>query len=144
MTQTPPDFSKPYSTEAERADDREALLLYWSAIESLAKLAEQPASQWSSQQASLFPSSVPGGPSERPQHRLQRWLNVYSDEIKSIGDVRNRLVHGGIVTDPELRAAVYVARYVISTAVDVPPSQAEPAWVRKVLAQGLARAVSAL
>ena len=42
-----PDLGRPYSTEVERADAREALLLYWSAIELLTKLAEQPANEWS-------------------------------------------------------------------------------------------------
>lgn len=135
MTLTPPDLGKPYSTEAERADAREALLLYWYAIEALTKLADQPTSEWSPQQTSLFPSSVPGGPPEPAQHRLQRWLNLYTDEINIIRDVRNRLVHRGIVTDSELRGAVYLARHVMSTAMGVPPSQAEPAWARTVLAQ---------
>lgn len=134
MSLTPPDLAKPYSTEAERAEAREALLLYWYVIEALTKLADQPVPQWTPQQTSLFPSSVPSGPPEPPQHRLQRWLNLYSDEINIIGEVRNRLVHTGIVTDSELRGAVYLARRVLSTAMGVPPSQAEPAWARTVLA----------
>jgi hypothetical protein len=135
LTQTPPDLSQLFTTEAERSEAREALLLYWHAIELLLRLADQPASQWSDQQRSLFPHSVPGGPSEPPQDRLQRWLTVYGDEIKTIRDVRNRVVHRGIVTDPELRGAVYIARHVISSAMGVSPSQAEPAWASNYLDQ---------
>jgi hypothetical protein len=135
LSLTPPDLGRPYGTEADRVDAREALLLYWNVIESLVVLADLPGSQWSPQQASLFPSSVPGGPPEPPQHRLQRWLNLYSDEISVIREVRNRLVHRGIVADSELRGAAYLARHVISTALGVPPSQAEPGWARARLAQ---------
>lgn len=128
MSLTPPDLGKPYSTEAERAADREAILLYWDAIKVLTKLANQPASEWTPQQASLFPST------EIPQQRLQRWLNAYRDEIDICHDVRSRLVHGGTVTDPELRGAAYLARRVISTVMGVPSSQAEPEWAFSKLA----------
>lgn len=133
MSLQPPDLSRPYSTEAERAAARDALVLYWFAIELLTKLAEQPADQWSSKQADVFPRSVPNGPPEPPQQRLQRWVNLYGDEIHLIRDVRNRTVHGGLVADSELRGAVYLARSVIATAMGVLPSQAESA-ARTVLA----------
>ena len=135
MTLTPPDLSQPYGTEAERAAAREALLLYWYAIESLTRLADQPPAQWSPQQMGLFSGSVQEGPPEPPQQRLRRWRNLYEDEINIIRDVRNRLVHGGLVTDPELRGASYIARHVISTVMGVLPSQVEPVWARTVLAQ---------
>ena len=133
MSLQPPDLSEPYSTEADRAGAREALVLYWFAIELLTKLAQQPADQWSNKQANVFPSSVPGGPPEPPQQRLARWANLYSDEIRITGDIRNRLVHGGLVADSELRGAIYLARNVIATAMGVLPSQAESA-ARTVLA----------
>lgn len=127
MSLQPPDLSEPYSTEAERAHAREALVLYWFAIELLMKLAQQPPDQWSSNQASMFPRSVPGGPPEHPQRRLERWANLYDDEIRIIGNIRNRLVHGGLVADSELRGAIYLASRVIATVMGVPPSQAESA-----------------
>jgi hypothetical protein len=129
----PPDLSQPYSSEAERAGAREALLLYCYAIEVLTKLVELPASEWSPQQTSAFPSSVPNGPPEPPQHRLQRWVNLYGDEIRIIREVRNRLVHGGVVADSELRSATYLARSIVATVMGVLPSEAESA-ARKVLA----------
>jgi hypothetical protein len=132
----PPDLGEPYSSEAERAADREALIVYWYAIASLTDLAEKPASQWTPQEASLFPSSVPGGPPEHPEQRLRRWLTLYTDEINVIRDVRNRLVHssaGRMVTDPELRGATWLARQILSTAMGVLPSEVEPSWVRTFL-----------
>ena len=129
----PPDLSQPYGSEAERADAREALLLYCYAIEILTKLVELPASKWSPEQTGAFPSSVPDGPPEPPQHRLQRWFALYGDEIRLSREVRNRLVHRGIVTDPELRSAAYLARNIVATVMGVPPSEAESA-ARRVLA----------
>jgi len=132
LSLTPPDLTRPYGTEAERAADREAALMYWDAIKVLTKLADQPASEWTPQQKSLFP------PREPTQKRLQRWLNLYRDEINICQDVRNRLVHGGTVTDPELRSADYLARHVISTVLGVPPSQADPEWAFSTLAPAAA------
>ena len=129
----PPDLSQPYRTESERISDREALLLYWYAIEQLTRLAELPADRWSPKQESLFPRSVPGGPPEPPQRRLQRWLTVYGDEVRTIKDIRNRLAHLVPVADSELRGALYLARHVVASAVGALPSEADSA-ARKVLA----------
>jgi hypothetical protein len=129
----PPDLSKPYVTEEDRARDREALLVYKSLIEVLTRLADRPANSWSEDQIRLFPGSVPGGPSEHPLSRLQRWMTVYGDEINIIRDVRNRTVHSGIVTDPELRGTAWLARQIISTLFDMQPSQVSPIWVQQVI-----------
>jgi hypothetical protein len=129
----PSDIGEPYSTEAERAHARDVLVLYWFAISLLVKLAQQPADEWSSNQVSLFPVSVPGRPPEPPQSRLTRWANLYSDEIRAIRDIRSKLVHGGLVADAELRGANFLARNVIATATGMTPSQAEAA-ARKVIA----------
>jgi hypothetical protein len=130
----PPDLSQPYSSEREREREREALLvLYWYAIEVLTRLARQPADQWSPQEVGLFPTSVPGGPPEPPQRRLARWLNIYNEEIATISDIRDKLVHLQPAADSEIRAAVYLARHVIASALGVSPSGADSAS-RKVLA----------
>jgi hypothetical protein len=134
----PPDLGRPYSTEADRAAAREALLLYWEAIKLLTKLAYQPASAWTPQQASLFPRAVRSGRPETPQQRLQRWSELYSEAIDLVHDVRSRLVHVGIVTDPELRGAVYLARSAISTVMGVERYQAEPEWAFSKLAPAAA------
>lgn len=134
----PPDLGKPYSSEAERAADREALIAYWYGIQALTDLAGKPASQWTPTETNLFPRSVPGGHPEHPQQRLQRWVDLYSDEIKIIRDIRNRLVHGPrtpIMTDPELRGAAWLARQILSTALGKLPSEVEPRWVQAFLTQ---------
>lgn len=133
MSNQPPDLSQPYGTESERIADRDALVFYWFAIERLIRLAEQPTGEWSSDQLGLFPRSVPGGPPEPPQQRLRRWLTVYGDEIRTVRDLRNRLIHFGPVADSEIRGALYLARNMVASAVGTLPSEAESA-ARRVLA----------
>jgi hypothetical protein len=133
LSHQPPDLSQPYGAESERLADRDALLFYWYAIERLIRLAEQPPGEWSSDQLSLFPRSVPGGPPEPPQQRLQRWLTLYGDEVRTIRDLRNRLLHLGPVADSEIRGALYLARNIVASAVGAMPSDAESA-ARRVLA----------
>jgi hypothetical protein len=134
----PPDLGKPYSSEAERAFDREALIVYWLAIETLTNLAEQPPSSWTPKQVSQFPRSVPGGPQEHPEQRLKRWLLLFGDEISAIQGVRSRLVHTGAVSDPELRGAAWLARQVLSTAMGGQPSMVTPMWARTLIANAAA------
>jgi hypothetical protein len=130
-----PDLGKPYTSDGERVSDRERLILFWYAIEALTRLAELPAPQWSSDQIGLFPTSVPGGPSEHPQRRLQRWLLLYKEEINAIRDIRNRLVHTRDVTDAELRGAAWLANQVLATATGRLPSEIDQRLVRDVVAR---------
>ena len=127
----PPDISVPYFTEEDRANAREAVILYSSLIEVLTRLADQTASTWSADQVVLFPAGL----RENPTHRLTRWVTAFSDEIKIIRDVRNRMVHVGVVTDPELKGAEFLARQIISTLFDMQPSQVNPTWARRTLAR---------
>jgi len=127
----PPDLSRPYTTEADRANAREALLLYSWLIEVLVRLADQAAKPWSAEQEVLFPASL----RENPARRLSRWITTFGDEIEVIGDVRNRMVHAGTVTDPELRGAEWLARQIISTLFDMQPSEINPIWARQTLAR---------
>lgn len=135
MSQMPPDLSKSYTTEKERADDREAILLYTSLIEVLVRLANRSPGSWSEEQKQLFPDYMPDIPPERTFQRLQRWIRVYNDEIKAIGDVRNRIVHSGTVTDPELRGAAYLARQTIASLFDMEFNKVNPIWSRQVIAK---------
>lgn len=139
MTQTPPDLGKPYTSEAERAADVEALLAFWNLIETLAELAEKPETLWTQPERELFSRTGSIGYRELPQERLQRWVNVYSDEINIIREIRNRLVHesrlrGAAVTDPEIRGAAWLARQILATVMGALPSEVNPRWVRSFLA----------
>lgn len=129
-----PDLSEPYSSDAERDSDREALILCWYGIDALVTLAGRPVPQWSAEQESLFPRSVPGGRPEHPRHRLRRWLTVYQREIEVVRDVRSRLIRGGLVADAELRGTAYLARQVLSVALGVPPGQVDAAQVHALSA----------
>jgi hypothetical protein len=127
----PPDISVPYFSEEDRANAREAVILYSQLIEVLTRLANQAVSTWSADQEGLFSASL----RENPTRRLTRWVTTFSDEIKIIRDVRNRIVHVGVVTDPELKGAEFLARQIISTLFDVQPSQVNPTWARRILAR---------
>lgn len=131
MSQMPPDISVPYVTEADRVNAREAVLLYSSLIEVLTRLADRAAGSWSAGQEVLFPAGL----RENPTRRLSRWITTFSDEIKIIHEVRNRIVHTGVVADPELRGAEWLARQIISTLFDMQPSQINPIWARQALAR---------
>lgn len=138
LTQMPPDLGKPYSSEVERAVDIEALLAFWNLIETLRDLAGKPASEWMPPEMNLFSRAGSAVSGEHPQQRLQRWVNLYSDEINIIGEVRNRLVHGprnARVTDPEIRGAAWLAKQILSTVMGVLPSEMDPRWVKAFLAQ---------
>ena len=87
----------------------------------------------------LFSRTGSIGYREPPQQRLRRWVDVYSDEINIIKEIRNRLVHesdlrGAAVTDPEIRGAAWLARQIIATVMGVLPSEVNPRWVKAFLA----------
>lgn len=139
LTETPPDLGKPYTSRAERAADIEALLAFWNLIETLTELAGKPDALWTQLERELFSRTGSIGYREPPQQRLRRWVDVYSDEINIIREIRNRLVHesdlrGAAVTDPEIRGAAWLARQIIATVMGVLPSEVNPRWVKAFLA----------
>jgi hypothetical protein len=122
-----PDLSKPY-TARERAFVRVTLLRYWQLIEQLTKLVDLQPGNWPTELKRLFPPSVPDGPPEHPQQRLERWLAVYADEINILRAVRNHLAHGADVSDVDLRGADLIARVILSSLFGVRPSQVTDDW----------------
>ena len=131
---TMPELWKPYSSEAERGCDAEVLILCGYGIDALVTLAGRPIPQWSREQDSLFPRSVPGGPPEHPQDRLSRWAAVYEREIGLVHEARGRLVRGALVADAELRGAAYLAAQILAVALGVPPGQVDAAQVHALAA----------
>jgi hypothetical protein len=128
MNQPRPDLTKPYATRTERAYDTVVFIRYWQLIEQLMKLVDMQPDAWSAEVRSLFPRSVPGGPPEHPQQRLERWLAVYADEVKILRSIRNQLVHAQDVSDADLRGAVFLSRVVLSTLFGVLPSAVNEDW----------------
>lgn len=128
MNQPFPDIRKPYPTARERTNATQDIIRYWQLIEQLMKLVDIPADDWPAKLKSLFPASVPGGPPEHPQQRLERWLAVYADEIKILRTVRNQLVHVADVSDTDLRGADYVARVILAALFDVLPTHVDQDW----------------
>ena len=127
MSLPDPDLSKPY-TVRERAYATVVILRYWQLIEQLMKLVDLQPGNWPAELKRLFPASVPDGPPEHPQQRLERWLAVYADEIKILRTVRNHLVHTADVSDVDLRGTDLIARVILSTLFGMQPSQVTDDW----------------
>jgi hypothetical protein len=138
MTQMPPDLSRPYDSDRDRMADRASLTAYWYALEPLVTLASVPSGQWPNQARNLIASFSAGSLATDPADRLRRWSSLYAEEIALIRDARNRVVHGEIITDPELLGATWLARQVLATLAGIPPGQVDDAWVRSVAAQATA------
>jgi hypothetical protein len=60
-----------------------------------------------------------------PAVRLTRWSSLYAEEIALIRDTRKRVVHGEIITDPELLGATWLARQVLATLAGILPGQVD-------------------
>jgi hypothetical protein len=131
----PPDLSKPYDTEQDRATDRENLITYWVALKPLIDLADMPAGEWPERARDLLASFASHSRNKDPAARLRRWASLYAEELGLIEDVRDRIGRAGIVTDPELLGATWLARQVLATLADIDPSEIDPAWVRTVAGQ---------
>lgn len=129
----PPNLSEPYGSDAERFADRAAIVIYNFGVEYLLSLAEVPADAWTSTQMGKFPDSVAHGSPEHPQQRLRRWASLYREEVDLIRKIRDVVVHGLEVPDADLRGAVWLARQIISTAIDRRPSDVDSEFVRKLV-----------
>lgn len=138
MTQMPPDLSRPYDSDRDRMADRASLTAYWYAIEPLLTLASAPSGEWPEQARNLVASFSAGSRTTDPADRLRRWSSLYAEEIALIRDARKRVVHGEIITDPELLGATWLARQVLATLAGIPPGQVDEDWVRSVAAQAAA------
>jgi hypothetical protein len=135
VTQTPPDLSRPYDSDRDRMADRANLAAYWYALEPLVILASVPSDDWPERARSLIASFSAANRTADPADRLRRWSSLYGEEIALIRDARNRVVHGEIITDPELLGATWLARQVLATLAGIPPGQIDQDWVRSVAAQ---------
>jgi hypothetical protein len=133
MTQTP-DLSRPYGSDAERGEDRDKLVSYWQVLEPLLGLASLSAGEWSESQEYLAAKVLPQGSKERSGQRVMRWASLYREELDLIRNVRNKVVRGDIVTDPELLGATWLARQVIATVAGIEPTQVDQTWIRSVTA----------
>jgi hypothetical protein len=128
MNQRGPDLTKPYRTDRERLNATVVIIRYWQLIEQLMKLVDMQPDRWSTDLKGIFPVSVPGGPPEHPQQRLERWLGVYSSEIKILRTVRNQIVHAEDVNDIDLRGTDFLARVILASLFNVMPSTVDESW----------------
>jgi hypothetical protein len=137
MSQPVPSYLRtPYSSPRERAYAIAVVLRYWQLIEQLMKLVDIQPNDWPSEIQNLFPRSVPGGPPEHPQRRLERWLGVYADDIKILRAIRNQLVHAATdvnISDVDLRGADYLSRVMLATLFELLPSEISDDWASTII-----------
>lgn len=128
MNQPGPDLTVPYPTARDRAYAIVVVLGYWRLIEQLTKLVDMPPGSWPTRLSDLFPKFKYDGISEHPQQRLERWFGVYADEIKILRTVRNQLAHAVNIDDMDLRGADFLARVILASLFNVPPSRVDESW----------------
>jgi hypothetical protein len=94
------------------------------------RLADFPPDQWTTGRVKLLPGSATSSIREHPSQRLDRWLSLYSEEIQVVRAARNRIVHAGILDDPQLRGTEQIARVILATLFDKSPSEIDKNWLR--------------
>jgi hypothetical protein len=119
MPPTPPDLSRPYRSDADRAKDQDRLIVCWEALDALMTLSEVEPGHWTDSQEELvstFPPAKEGVvvPPAAQADRLRRCTRLFADELSLIERTRDRLVHQDLVTDPELLGNTWLARQVLA------------------------------
>jgi hypothetical protein len=59
----------------------------------------------------------PAARGDSPENRLRRWTNLFEDDMDSVHDVRSRIVHGILVSDADIRGAIWLGRHILGLLV---------------------------
>ena len=114
MPSLPPELTRPFETEAERAAARSLLGQRDRVLLAVEQLARKPGGLWSPSELARFPETTNGLP-DPLFVRLPRWASIFADEL---GEV-HRLVDRGALSDLELRQALYLAGRLLATVTDL-------------------------
>jgi hypothetical protein len=106
----PPGLDRALSTD-ERAVLLRALLDADEFLQRAAASVELPESAWSQDVRACFSQSPIRH--EPPASILQRWWNLFNEEVTLVHETRNRIVHGLSVSDAEILRAQWIARHLI-------------------------------
>jgi hypothetical protein len=117
---TPPELNQQFSSPAERVATQAEVHRLGEFLREVVAAADgtAPSPGWLAAEL----QRPLRGHSEPPGERLARYLTVFSDELQALDDVissepENRL------DDDSLRAARYLARRLLATLLDCPPSE---------------------
>lgn len=117
---TPPELNQQFSSPAERAAAQAELRRLGKFLREVIAAASgaAPVPGWLAAEL----QKPLRGHREPPDERLARYYNVFGDELQAIDDV---LSSGSEIRldDDSLRAARYLARRLLATLLDCPPSE---------------------
>lgn len=128
MPLTPPDLVRSYASPAEKDADWQRLLQRAETLRELAGLAETAQERWPADVAARLQVATPIA-SEAPAQRLRRWRSVFASELADLDQaVLAASSQGGasIISDIDLRSAVYLAGRLLATLYDVTMDQVTP------------------
>jgi hypothetical protein len=125
----PRDLSAPYISLAQKESDWERLLLRTVILGELTALADVPEDQWPRSAAVESLLAAPPITTETASQRLDRWRNVFADELSDLERaVSAASRQGGYsnLADIDLRTAVYLAGRLLATLYGVSVSEIRP------------------
>jgi len=121
MPLLPPELTRPFQNQQERATARQRLAERDRTLKTIETLAHEPASDWSTSQFAAFPNST-NGVIDPPKQRLARWASLFADELTEV----HELVAGGrLLSDLELQEALYLAGRLLATVSGLPIKQVD-------------------
>ena len=125
----PRELSMPYASPAEKASDWQRLLQRAGTLRELAALGDVPEEQWPHAEAVDSLRAAPPITSETVSQRLNRWRDVFADELSALEravSAASQLGGYANLADIDLRSAVYLAGRLLATLYDVPISEIRP------------------
>ena len=128
MTLTPPDLVRSYASPAEKDADWQRLLQRAEVLRELAGLAGTPEERWPADVAARLQTAAPIA-DEAPAQRLSRWRSVFASQMADLDQaVLAASSQGGasVVSDIDLRSAVYLAGRLLATVYDITMDQVTP------------------
>lgn len=122
----PRDLSAPYISLAQKESDWERLLLRSATLRELTALADVPEGQWPHSAAVESLLAAPPITTETASQRLDRWRNIFSDELSDLERAISAASRQGgycNLADIDLRTAVYLAERLLATLYGVSASE---------------------
>lgn len=110
----PPDIATPFRNSEERAKARDRLEARDQTIRAIADLASISPDRWTSATHAVFPDRFNGVP-DPASDRLNRWMNLFSEEIDEVHHIATCEHPLG---DVEVKQALYLAARLLATVTD--------------------------
>lgn len=107
----PTDHEIPFANDSERAHAFAGLLDMCKQLETWIMYAADPREMRPDDRIALAANLQSG---DAPERKLRRWASLFAEEIQSVLDARNRVVHAVRLTDTELRNASWLARRLLN------------------------------